>query len=150
MIDDVWQSPVSFSPGGKRFAFVREHPKEQYGAMMIADADGNNERQVAMRKVPDHFGRVAWSPDGKLIACVVQTTDAAGYFENVIGIATDGGRLVPISSQRWTMVSHISWLADMTALVITARDQIGSLPLKIWWISFPEGSARRITNDFSG
>jgi serine/threonine protein kinase len=62
-------SPVSFSPDGKRFAFVRDITREESG-LFIANADGSEERLLGKRHSPSFFSPVgpSWSPDGSLIA----------------------------------------------------------------------------------
>src|SRR5271167_60378 len=66
---DVDSSP-SFSPDGKRFAFLRGHPKIGQVHLLVASADGSGER--TLRAKPGNaqastLVRPAWSPDGKTI-----------------------------------------------------------------------------------
>ena len=63
--------PISFSPDGKQFAFVRAHyPLTGSSALVIANTDGSGERDLAVKKFPEGFAPVfftgpSWSPDGK-------------------------------------------------------------------------------------
>jgi len=63
LITDV-HSPISFSPDGKRLAFLRDnYPGKDETALMVANADGSGEVKIASRKKPDFFGGApAWSP----------------------------------------------------------------------------------------
>ena len=65
-------SPITFSPDGKRFAFVRDISKEETG-LFISNADGTEERLLAKRHSPNAFSLSgpSWSTDGRLIACAV-------------------------------------------------------------------------------
>jgi DNA-binding winged helix-turn-helix (wHTH) protein len=74
IIENV-NSPITFSPDGKQFAFVRRPP----GATELVIADGSHERTLAVRKSPDFFSNAgpSWSPDGKLIACIVGSISRA-------------------------------------------------------------------------
>jgi len=60
-------SPVSFSPDGKQFAFVRENTADNMDELIVANADGSGERVLA-RPGPGPEAGPAWSPDGHTIA----------------------------------------------------------------------------------
>ncbi len=64
-------SPISFSPQGNQFAFVRlDHAKREY-ALIVCDVTGANESVVATRKDREVLSTsgLAWSPDGDTIVC---------------------------------------------------------------------------------
>src|ERR1700678_363355 len=76
-------SPISFSPDGKRFVFVRQSSKEKTSNLIIANADGSNEKILSSLKDPAYFSTngPAWSPDGARIA-VSET--ATGDFQKFL------------------------------------------------------------------
>ena len=53
-----------------------------------------------------------------------------------------------LSSQRWWSVGRIAWLRDGGGFVMTGADQPSGLS-QIWYISYPDGQARRVTNDLN-
>ena len=86
VVDDI-SCPIGFSPDGKQIAFVRSRLRGgirggQSGgvevgesALIVANADGTEERKIATRKGGKRFGNffnggVVWSRDGKRIATV--------------------------------------------------------------------------------
>lgn len=142
-------SPISFSSDGKRIAFIQRSTNRGESALVIANADGTQEQVVAKRHEPLFFSEVApsWSEDGKAIACSVLSS-AGGFRSSVVEVALANGTEKQITSQFWNLVDRVAWLKDNRGLIITAADQ-NSSPFQIWHISYPDGAARRITNDLN-
>ena len=146
LIDDV-DSPISFSRDGKRFAFVRHSASES--ALIIVNADGSGEQKLLTYKLPDVFLLVEWSPDDKVIAAATRKITGGFRFEAVAVQVSDGSEKV-IGSQKWLALGGFAWLSDGSGLVISALDQTpGSRQLQIWQLTYPEGKAKRITNDLN-
>ena len=142
-------SPITFSSDGKRIAFIRRSSNRGESALMVANADGTQEQVVAKRKEPLFFSEVgpAWSEDGKAIACSVLSS-AGGFHSTVVEVALADGKEKQITSYTWRLVQKVAWLRNNGGLIITAADQSSS-PFQIWHISYPDGAARRITNDLN-
>jgi serine/threonine protein kinase/Tol biopolymer transport system component len=139
---------ISFSPDGKRFAFTRRYASQGEDALMVANVDGTGEQKVATRAFPDFFlNAVAWSPDGKTIACPFGSF-TGGYYRSVVVIQVTDGTQKPLTSHRWNNVERVAWLSDGSGVITTAQEQAGS-PFQIWQISYPEGEAHTITNDLN-
>jgi hypothetical protein len=89
-------TPVTFSPDGRRIAFVVNHPREGRSTLDVANADGTGQTALAERKLPDRFlfnpGGPAWSPDGSAIAATV--SDGPGQGIALVNILIDDG--VPV------------------------------------------------------
>jgi serine/threonine protein kinase len=142
---------VGFSPDGKQFAFVRgNYPNRGESGLFIANADGSNIRQIAARKLPELFYPIfftgpSWSPDGQLIACVVTNANSEG---RVIAVRVEDGHEQVLSEQSWSLLGRVEWLPDMSGLLMIARDE-NSTVAQIWHLSYPDGEARKVTNDLS-
>ncbi len=146
---DRVRSPVSFSPDGSQFAFVRENEQQEM-MLMIANADGSSERLLATRKGNDWFAPEgpAWSPDGKWIACGAGT-DTGGSYMTVLGYSVTDGTERALTSQKWQgPVRRVLWLKDGSGIVVPVQES--GLGTQLWFISQPEGELRRITNDLNG
>jgi Tol biopolymer transport system component/DNA-binding winged helix-turn-helix (wHTH) protein len=143
-------SPVTFSPDGRSLAFVRGRVGGEL-SLLVADADGANERAVLKRSAPSFFGLPAWSPDGKAVACVYGSTESMDGSSPALGVTTfqvaDGAER-RVTEARWTDVRQLSWLPDGSGLVLSATEAELS-PAQIWMLSLPAGEVRRVTNDLN-
>ncbi|HEX8710177.1 MAG TPA: protein kinase [Pyrinomonadaceae bacterium] len=150
LIYDI-DSRITFSPDAKKIAFLRGYLKEREKALFIANADGTGEERVISVKFPQDLIDPAWSPDGKVIAFARYGTDQEGYFVNVEEVRLADKAQRKISAERWRSLSSISWLPDGSGMVAVARDRasIAGSPMQIWQLSYPNGEARRITNDWN-
>lgn len=148
--------PVTFSPDGRRIAFVRgKYPSADQSALMIAEANGREEKTLATRRSPQFFYPVAqdagpsWSPDGQLIACAVADI-SSGRDGKVYTFRVRDGLETQIKTRSFAEISRVEWLADMSGLVMIATEQFkASFPGQVWFVSYPDGATRRITNDFA-
>ena len=139
---------ITFSPDGKRFAFERRYMKEGEDAVVVANADGSGEQNLALRKNPDFFlPGAAWSPDGQTIACPIGGF-TGGYYRSVGVINLSDGTQRVLPSHRWTGVERIAWLPDGSGLVTTAQESRGD-QYQLWQISYPGGEDRKLTTDLS-
>ena len=169
VVEDIG-SPIGFSPDGKQIAFVRSRLRaggavrsgqrggieEGEVALIVANADGTEERKIATRQGgPNRFGNfffggVVWSPDGKRIATVARATDTAGRYQNVVEVPVEGGPERVLTPQRWYQIQRLVWLADGSGLLMSAAEKASDTRTRqIWHVSYPGGEARKITNDLS-
>jgi Tol biopolymer transport system component len=143
-------SAVTFSPDGSRIAFVSNSKRLKQSKLFIADRDARDARVLAAREDPSYFcdflTAPAWSPDGKIIASPAGSPDPSGLLRYIVGVRTTDGVEVPIGSRRWYDVQRVVWMRDGAGLVATASDRIAS-PHQLWFVGYPDGTARRITND---
>jgi Tol biopolymer transport system component/DNA-binding winged helix-turn-helix (wHTH) protein len=143
-------APITFSPDGRRMAFVRGGGDDER-TLVVADSTGGNERALAALKPPLIFGLPSWSPDGKTIVCAYGSAERAESSTPYIGITSFDaatGAETRVTNERWVNVSQISWLPDSKGLVLSASEEELS-PSQIWRLDFPSGEARRVTNDLN-
>jgi len=148
--------PVSLSPDGKQLAFGRYHLAGTEDELLLANADGTNERHLITVKEPEWLGgaSAAWSPDGKMLAVGYgnETQDrgrpTGRYAMTVAVVSIANPTLKPITSRRWPYAGSVAWFGDGSGLALIAREQVLGA-LQIWQVSYPGGDARRITNDLN-
>ena len=141
-------SHPSVSPDGRQIAFVRLQKTHGEYDLMVAKSDGSEERQLAMRNRGEFFslyGATAWSPEGKTIACA-SGSFSGGYHMNLIEVQIKDGAEKSIVSQNWFQIIRVAWQRNGRGLILAGSDQAVS-PFQIWYVSYPEGKVRRITND---
>ena len=143
-------SAVTFSPDGQQLAFIRNFPNDGEDAVITAGANGGGERKVAVRKLPNFFRSLSWSPDGKTIVCGAGSF-VPTYNTYVVEVSIETGREKQIGSQSWMFMGQVAWLGDGLGLILGASEkESGSFDAQqIWYLSYPEGQARRITNDLN-
>jgi len=147
LITDI-DSPVSFSPDGRRFAFTRGYPDRNLVEVRLANADGSDDKLLATQH--NAFSGLqdgsAWSPDGKVI--VVSAFYSAPQPRFVLNvISTSDGRIRELYSQRGR-IGGPAWLNDGSALIVPLQDA-AHVRTQIWSISYPQGVAARLTNDLA-
>ena len=143
LISDI-DSMITLSPDASLMAFVRNSAEES--ALIIANADGSNQRKLATRPVTDYFKIPAWSPDGKVIACTSGSGEPYDVHNTVMAVRVDDGSQSPVTKQKWAFSHAVQWLGDGSGMLITARERHED-PDQVWQISFPGGVARRLTSD---
>ena len=143
--------PVSISPNGKQLVLVRSnYPNPGESALVIANTDGTGLRDLAIRKAPEYFAPLfftgpSWSPDGKLVAVSV---GRHGSPSHVFAFAVADGTAKDLTPDPWQFTARVTWLPDMSGLLVIAGEAVGRT--QIWFVSYPNGERRRITNDLNG
>jgi Tol biopolymer transport system component len=146
LIRDI-DSPITFSPDGKQFAFMRGIPDRSVMEIRIANADGTGDRSVAsLPAVLRFFYGAAWSPDGKtIIAPRLQTGKETKWVLSAIDVPTGSVREFYSDPQ---YVGRPAWLPDSESLLVpigVPREH----RTQLWLLSYPSGEKHRFTNDLS-
>ena len=153
-VDNVW-SPVGWSPNGDRMAFVRRDETLNITVLIVADADGNNQRQLVTRRPPRyllHFGlidtpmiRPAWSPDGRVIALFDVDVDR-GLGSRVVFVDSVTGEEVA-SYPSGHFARGLAWLGP-DSLILSQAASLGR-PVQLWRMSYQDGELTPLTNDLT-
>ena len=147
IIVDV-DSPVSFSPDGKQFVFVREAPKTS--SLIVASADGSDEKPLVVIESPARFNNSgpAWSPDGRQIAVTRNSNGDLQSFD-LYALNTQSGAATRVGNRTWRFPGQLAWLPDGSGIVFASGDKSASFSSQIWQVSYPDGDTRRVTNDLN-
>lgn len=150
LLEDV-DSPVTFSPDGRQMAFIRFSPG--HASVVIANIDGTSERTLATTRTEDAL-RIgpngvlppSWSPDGEIIACPV-SINSVQWDQTIYGYRTKDGAGVQLTTNHWPTLGRIEWMPDGSGILATILETETAAEQQVWFVPYPKGEARRITND---
>jgi Tol biopolymer transport system component len=150
LLKDINAAPA-FSPDGKRMAFIRG-TADGGQVIVLANADGTNERRLASRPESDAYARtrVAWSPDGTEIAAFAG--EMPKQRSRIVLVNVRSGKEQAFGDGRFDSGGQLLWLADGSALVFDAIEQYGgrwNWNSHLWSMAYPAGTLRRITPDLA-
>ncbi len=142
-------SKVTFSPDGKRIAFIRHNPNQGGDTIVMADADGTNPQAFLQTKEInyDQFIGIDWSPDNNSVL--------VGMFKNKnelnqkLQLATIGltdKKLEFIGDKGWLGVKSFEWIRNGSGIVLVGKANLGENS-QVWFLSYPRGDVRQITTD---
>lgn len=151
LVDDVG-GPVAISPNGRQIAFVRHEQGKGESSLRLTNAEGSDERALAIRKLPNRFSEdgLSWSPDGQYLSVGVENYHGDNRHMSVAAVQESDGKEIPIGAQQWFRVEKVAWIGNGNGLMVVAWDPpSGVFGGQIWHLSWPTGAAQRITNDLN-
>jgi serine/threonine protein kinase/Tol biopolymer transport system component len=147
LIKDI-DSPISFSPDGKKFVYMRERHDTPNFDLLIANIDGTpdhaiftNETLVTDSAVP------VWPPDGKTIVIPVSqpTANSLGGLA-MFDVATAKQENAALNADR--IYYEPVWLPGGNGFIVSAASrEMGLLLRQLGFVSFPKGDFRALTTD---
>ena len=151
ILDDI-DSPITFSPDGSQLAFVRDSSADSSSRIIVAAADGSGQHALATLTGLNSFSTngPAWSPDGARIAAGAIEGQGSAYHWHIHLIDTTTGAIKHLGDDIWINPRQLAWMPDGSGLVFpSARKDSGALNSQLWFLSYPAGEPRRITNDLN-
>jgi eukaryotic-like serine/threonine-protein kinase len=143
LVADIDSDPT-FSPDGQRMAFLRDNnPELGKYRLLIANRDGGIERSLVTGEhpMPD---QPAWSPDGKVIACIGDAKDKTTTELLAIDVETGKQRVFARLQIFREFLDRLTWLHDGSGLlVINNKMQSGRLD----FVSYPHGELKTVATD---
>ncbi len=142
-------SPVTFAPDGKRFAFIRHNPTEGGDTVFIVNSDGTNLTPFVQTKEIgyDKFYDVEWSPDGeRMLVGVFKGAVESTQKVRIAAVELNDKSVRLASDKAWQKATGFQWLADSGSFVFVGMQNMGDM-MQIWQMDFPGGELKQITND---
>jgi eukaryotic-like serine/threonine-protein kinase len=147
LLRDADTAPT-WSPDGKKFAFLRGDPAASQTMVLTANSDGSDEKLLSKRpSIVNLLTPLSWSPDGKWIAVSLQLLErGASRFVVELLSAADGTVRELYFSERPLL--GVRWLPDGSGLLVNRMDEV-SRKRQLYFLSYPEGKLSRFTNDLT-
>jgi Tol biopolymer transport system component len=141
-------SAIAFSPDGRQFVFTRGASNRGVLELRIANADGAEDRLLtSFSNVNVVFqDGAAWSPDGRIVALTVRDQSDQWALDTVS--VPDGG-VRELYSRPLGEIGRPVWLPDGGTLLAPVSGSAIWNKIQLWAFSYPEGRARRFTNDLN-
>ncbi|HLM00514.1 MAG TPA: LpqB family beta-propeller domain-containing protein, partial [Pyrinomonadaceae bacterium] len=153
IIVDV-DSKVTFSPDGKRLAFVRHDIEKGSSAVYLINADGSNPEVLIDTQATGEkrfSPEVAWSPGGDeiLVGAITRVFGDDSFEGKILLVSLADKSFRQYGERTWMNLSSFSWLKDKSGFYFLAKANLQDQK-QIWFFSYPEQQVRQITSDSSG
>src|SRR5437899_8716386 len=150
LVTDI-DTNITFSPDGRRFAFVLDNnPAPGKYRLIIRSLSGGDETTLASGSLDTGLVDPAWSPDGKTIVCVVaQPGDA---LSGLVAADVASGKQNLFFTSNTTLLSRLVWLPDGTGLLassglLASAASANPTRQQIIVVSYPAGRSHPVTRD---
>ncbi len=137
VVTETVDSPISFSPDGDRFTFLRLESTVQ-ASLILKTVEASTETTLLTLKAPEYLetGPV-WSPDGTSVICGTFNKSNPGIRIISVGVR-DGQVKKVVGPYAWFWMGKPVWLDNGHSLLLPASS-IGSYRSQLLQISWPGG-----------
>ncbi len=138
---------ISISPDGKKICFVRyDEGNGRQNKLMIADADGKNERVIKESKNGQVFHNHTFTPDGKRLTIAYGHSDNASKEMSLTEIDVESGEQIDFIKEKFFSIRYLVWLPNQKSLMITASENLGDVS-RIWEIDARTRKIKLVSHD---
>lgn len=150
-IHDRINSPVVFSPDGEQFVFARSDGENNKAALVLADLNSSNERELVMRPLAQRFAAFSpsWSPDGATVAFGALREEDPTTLQ-LFTVTISNGDVRPLSPDGWNFIRSTAWLKDGSGILLIGEQKTSDDGRwQIYHVSYPDGTAQQFNPDLN-
>ena len=148
IIKDV-DSPITFSPDGQRFAYLRQDHDSPSFDLLLVRSDGSPDHALFKEKIlpgGNNQYTPAWSPDGKTIVIAVPQFDK-GFTGAFLAVDVATGQQHLEGASLAHAYRFPAWMPDGKSLLVSEYSAVATLNIQLGLVSYPDGQYRRLTTD---
>lgn len=148
IVKDV-DSPITFSPDGQRFAYLRQDHDSPSFDLLLAHSDGSADRALFKEKIlpgGNNQYTPAWSPDGKTIVIAVPQLDK-GLAGALLAVDVASGQQHFEAASLSHAYRFPAWMPDGKSLLVSEYSSLATLNIQLGVVSYPDGQYHRLTTD---
>lgn len=131
---------VVFSPDGQKMAYVTSQT-----SIMISGIKGESPQLLVNLAPGNKTTHITWRPDGKTIVAAIFDLSGKDHLSE-FSVIDGAERKIPTPD--WSRVNGLRFLADGSGFLLAGRD-FDTQFSQIWFISYPNGEIKKITNDLN-
>jgi eukaryotic-like serine/threonine-protein kinase len=145
LVSDV-DSPITFSPDGQRFAYLRQRHDTPNFDLLVVNSNGSPDRPVFTNTLlPTDSDVPVWLPDGKTIVIpIVQTTNNS--LGGLLAVDVAGGKQEEVALSPDHIYYDPAWLPGAGGFVV-ATAALTAVQRQLGVLSYPKGEFRQLTTD---
>lgn len=150
IIDDI-DSNITFSPDGKKLAFIRHSSigAEGKDTLLISNIDGTEIKEIINTSQTQYgfFATPAWSPkEDKIILNVGTNIGGESSSFSLIEVSLKDAKINSLPNSVWANLREVFWQKDGSGFFLLASEKPQD-PIQVWSVSYPNGERKKITND---
>jgi serine/threonine protein kinase/Tol biopolymer transport system component len=147
LVRDV-DSPITFSPDGKLFAYLREHHDTPNFDLFLVNSDGTPNRALFTNTMmPTDSDVPVWLPTGKTIVIpIVQPTQAS--LGGLLAVDVASGKREEVALNPSRVYYEPVWMPGTDGLLVSSSSvERGLQQRQLGFLSYPKGEFRALTAD---
>jgi len=138
-------TPVSFSPSGKQFTFIKNDLSTGKARLMVANADGSGVSSISVSGAAEEYvGFPTYSPDGRTISTYMTQTGEGAKTALVSVDLTSGNRHI---EGQYNITDGQPIFDGRSGFISTAGELFTNGRSQIIYIDQRSGRVRQVTND---